>query len=840
MGQNSMEFGFDLGTTNSSICRIVNGKPVIQKIEVTDDTMPSCVFFNKKKNIVVGTAAYRNMQSERRRATLTWNTASSNSFVEFKRTMGTDTTYHSSNMNADYMSEELSAEVLKRLKSYVGDGTAVNEAVVTVPAKFTVNQKTATMKAAELAGITHCELIQEPIAAAIAYGFNAESKDGYWLVFDFGGGTFDAALIRSDEGVIQVFDTEGDNYLGGKNMDYAIVDTLLVPYLQKEYALDATIADERKHQVLREAMKPFAEEIKNSVSFNNKIDILSNLGELGNDEDGEEMELDLTLSRNDVFACMAPLAQKAIDICLALLERNNLSGKDLHSILLVGGPTYSPLIREMLKERLGAMVDTSVNPMTAVSVGAALYASTIKSETGDVEKQNEEALRLDMEYESTSVEDSEWIAVKCGQLVNEGNIKVRFIKEDGSWESESIEVDSVGNVVEVQLDNGANVFRVKASDMKGNPISVQPNSISIMQGAKVGSAPLPYYIGISAWDSRYEKSVFMPLSGLEKNQLLPAEGYLLTEKTMNDIHPGNEEDKIIIPVYQADEFVEGNSSVLYEYVADVELSGLEIDRYIPANSSVEVKLSVDTSEMMDMEIHFPDLDLTINKHLDTLRHQSVTEASERVQRDLRLAEKSLDYLQSKGVDIRDEIRMLNTVKMENECSLEKKMVLQHLKELYRRIEQMQLKQKLDDEEENLKTWLQQLKRHQLHYGNSGTESHIKDLERAVNKAVFHRDLNKMQELVDEISSIDYHMAKADHMRSCYYKFMREIEDKEKWHDQDAARSHVEILGKLLKEKAPIEEQEEETKILWMLYKSQEDEAESISNENEDSCQLLYH
>lgn len=98
MGQNRMEFGIDLGTTNSSICRIVNGKPVIQKIEVTDDTMPSCVFFNKKKNIVVGAAAYRNMQSERKRATLTWNTTSANSFVEFKRTMGTDTTYHSSNM----------------------------------------------------------------------------------------------------------------------------------------------------------------------------------------------------------------------------------------------------------------------------------------------------------------------------------------------------------------------------------------------------------------------------------------------------------------------------------------------------------------------------------------------------------------------------------------------------------------------------------------------------------------------------------------------------------------------------------------------------------------------
>ena len=840
MGQNRMKFGIDLGTTNSSICRIVNGKPVIQKIEVTDDTMPSCVFFNKKKNIVVGAAAYRNMQSERKRATLTWNTASSNAFVEFKRTMGTDTRYHSSNMDADYMSEDLSAEVLKRLKSYVGDGTAVNEAVVTVPAKFTVNQKTATMKAAELAGITHCELIQEPIAAAIAYGFNAASKNGYWLVFDFGGGTFDAALIRSDEGVIQVFDTEGDNYLGGKNMDYAIVDTLLIPYLQKEYALDATIADERKHQVLREAMKPFAEEIKNSVSFNDKIDILSNIGELGCDEDGEDMELDITLSRKEVFECIAPLAQKAMDICQALLERNNLSGKELHSILLVGGPTYSPLIRGMLKEQIGAMVDTSINPMTAVSVGAALYASTIKSETGDIEKQKEEALHLDMEYESTSVEETEWIAVKCNQPVNEGNIKVQFIKEDGSWESENIEVDAVGNVVEVLLDNGANVFRVKAADVKGNPLAVQPNSISIMRGAKVGSAPLPYYIGISAWDSRYEKSVFMPFPGLEKNQLLPAEGYLLTEKTMNDIHPGNEEEKIIIPVYQADEFVEGNSSALYEYVADVELSGLEVSRFIPANSSVEVKLSVDTSEMMDMEIHFPDLDLTINKHLDTLRHQSVTEASERVQRDLCLAEKSLNYLQSKGIDIRDEIRMLNTVKMENECSQENKMVLQHLKELYRRIEQMQLKQQLDDEEGNLMTWLLQLKRHQLLYGNSDTESHIKDLEKAVNKAVFHRDLSKMQELVDEISSIDYNMAKADHMKSCYYKFMHEIEDKEKWQDQDVARSHVESLGKLLKENAPIEKQEAEVQILWMLYKSQNAKAESIFNENEDSSQLLYH
>lgn len=840
MGQYKMEFGIDLGTTNSSICRMVDGKPVIQKIEVTDDTMPSCVFFNKKKNIVVGSAAYRNMQSERKRSTLTWDTASSNAFVEFKRTMGTDTTYHSSNMDADYLSEELSAEVLKRLKSYVGDGTAVDEAVVTVPAKFTVNQKTATKKAAELAGITHCELIQEPIAAAIAYGFNTERKDGYWLVFDLGGGTFDAALIRSEEGVIQVFDTEGDNYLGGKNMDYAIVDKLLIPYLRKEYSLEETIADERKHMVLRDAMKPFAEEIKNSVSFNDTVDILSNIGELGCDEDGKEIELDLTLSRDDVFACMAPLAQKAINICLDLLERNNLTGRELHSILLVGGPTYSPIIREMLRKQIGTLVDTSINPMTAVAVGAALYASTLKSEMEKENNSNGEILCLDMEYESTSVEKTEWVAVKCSRAADVGNVKVQFVKENGSWESESIEVDAVGNVVEVHLENGANVFHIRATDMKGNRLAVQPESISIMRGAKIGSAPLPYYIGISVWNSCYEKSVFMPLSGLEKNQLLPAEGYLLTEKTMNEIRPGEEEDKIIIPVYQADEYVEGSSSALYEYVADVELSGLEIDRYIPANSSVEVKLNVDTSEMMDMEIHFPDLDMTINKHLDTSRHQSVSQASKQVQRDLLSAEKTLHFLQSKGVDIRDEVRILNTVKLENECSQENKMVLQHLKELYRRIEQMQLKQQLEDEEKELKAWLQQLKRHQLQYGNRDTETKVEDLERVVNRAVFHRDLSKMQELVEEISNMDYNMAKADHIRSCYYKFTCEIENEKRWSNQEAARKHVETLGRLLKEKASIDEQENECRILWMLYKSPDDKVESIFNENEDATQLLYH
>ena len=150
-------------------------------------------------------------------------------------------------MEKDFTSEELSAEVLKTLKSFISD-ESFKSIVVTVPAKFTVNQKDATLRAAELAGFEHCELLQEPIAASMAYGLDSKNKDGFWLVFDFGGGTFDAALLRVEEGIMKVIDTEGDNYLGGKNLDYAIVDEIIIPYFQENFVIDSILADEKKEK----------------------------------------------------------------------------------------------------------------------------------------------------------------------------------------------------------------------------------------------------------------------------------------------------------------------------------------------------------------------------------------------------------------------------------------------------------------------------------------------------------------------------------------------------------------------------------------------------------------
>lgn len=465
MARLKIDYGIDLGTTNSAICRMEKGEPVVIKTDVLKDTMPSCVSFTKKKSVKAGDSAFNDMKSGKLKAAKVGKAGVSNAYVEFKRTMGTNTRYNSSYMDRDYSSEELSAEVLKTLKSFATN-EKISSVVITVPAKFTVGQKTATMEAAKMAGFTKCELLQEPIAAAMAYGLSTNEKDGIWMVFDFGGGTFDAALLKVEDGIMQVFDTEGDNYLGGKNLDYAIVDNIIIPYLMQNYELGETIANADKKEVLRDAMKTFAEEAKNQLSFKDHEDIFSDLGELGEDENGEEIELDLTLTQAQVFDVMRPYFQKAVDICKNLLSRNNLEGTQISKLILVGGPTHSPLIRQMLMEQITPNVDTSIDPMTAVATGAALYASTMDAAVDD-EEIKVGTVKLDIGYESTSVETTEWVSAKLSADSDYSKVYVELERSDKAWSSGKVEIDIIGNVIETNLlESKPNSFAVIAYDEK--------------------------------------------------------------------------------------------------------------------------------------------------------------------------------------------------------------------------------------------------------------------------------------------------------------------------------------------------------------------------------------
>ena len=616
MARTKIDYGIDLGTTNSGIARMENGEPIIKKTDTLKDTMSSCISFNKKQSILAGDAAVNALKADKLKAMKDFKAESSNTFIEFKRTMGTDKTYSSSNMNKEFTSEELSSEVLKKLKSFITD-EEIKSIVITVPAKFTINQKDATSRAAKLAGFEHCELLQEPIAASMAYGLDSTSKDGLWLVFDFGGGTFDAALLKVEDGIMKVIDTEGDNYLGGKNIDYAIVDEIIIPYLQKNFSIDSIINDDVKREVLRDAMKHYAEEAKIQLSFKDTHNILSDLGDIpGTDDDGNEFELDITISQTEMGKTVSPIFQKAITICNELLKRNHLNGSNLGALILVGGPTYSPILRKMLKEQVTEKVDTSCDPMTVVAKGAALYASTVNVSDEIIEKgRNKSKIQLGLGYEPTTVENEEFVTIKILKDKTEGAIPdkcfAEVVRTDKAWSSGKVQIDESGEVVEVKLNSGkANAFNVFVYNEQGDLIPSEPNDFTIIQGSKVGSATLPYNIGIEIKSKASGKIVFRPIKGLEKNQTTPATGIANGLKTQKQINPGSKTDFIKIPVYQGDYGSEGSRAIYNEHVFDVIISGEQLPSLLPEGSDVDLTLKVDKSERVTISAFFPYLNFT--------------------------------------------------------------------------------------------------------------------------------------------------------------------------------------------------------------------------------------
>lgn len=613
-----MKFGIDLGTTNSAICKMEGGEPVIKKTDTLKDTLPSCVSFTRKKVVKVGDSAYNDLRQAKSQATKNWSNGKVNVFIEFKRDMGTDKTSFSSNMDVSYTPEQLSSEVLKTLKSFIGDEN-VSAAVITIPAKFKADQIAATKRAAQLAGIEHCELLQEPIAASMAYGLSAANKNGQWLVFDFGGGTFDAALIKVEDGIMQVKDTEGDNYLGGKNLDYAIVDDIIIPYLRENFVIDEIMAKDATRNILRDAMKFYAEQAKNQLSFKTQADITSQLDEFGEDDEGNEIELDLIITQEQLKPVLAKVFQKAVDITKNLLKRNGLKGTDLDKLILVGGPTYSPVLREMLREQVTPNVDTDIDPMTAVAKGAALFASGIDSEIKEEIAVGTVALNLT--YEANSVQPMEYVTVQLDKDECTGDIPeklfVELVRSDNGWSSGKVEVNDIGDVIECQLMEGKNnAFAITAYDDKGTAIPCFPKEINIMQGIVVGNAVLPYNISIEVHDTGLDKNVVKSVKGLEKNQQIPATGTLNGLKMRNQLRPGMADDTIIIPIYQSEHNAEGTSAVHNDHVFDVVITGDEVGQMVPVGSDVDITIKVDRSQMLKFEAFFPVSGETVEKEVE--------------------------------------------------------------------------------------------------------------------------------------------------------------------------------------------------------------------------------
>lgn len=754
MAKLKMNYGIDLGTTNSAICKMENGEPTIKKADDLKDTMASCVSFTKKQVIKIGTSAYNDLRQDKSRATKSWKEGNENVFLEFKRTMGLDTKCFSSNMGREYNSEELSAEVLKALKSFVSDDN-INAAVITIPAKFKTDQIAATKRAATLAGIEHCELLQEPIAAAMAYGLSVENKNGYWLVFDFGGGTFDAALLRVEDGVMQVFDTDGNNYLGGKNLDYAVVDEIIIPYLKDNFVIDNILANESKRRILRDAMKFYAEQAKNQLSFKDKCDITSQLDEFGVDDDDNDIELDMIITQEQLKDVIQPIFQKAVDICKNLLQRNNLKGSQLDSLILVGGPTYSPVLRQMLKEQITPNVDTSIDPMTAVAKGAALYASTIDIEGS--EKVKAGTVQLDIKYKSTSVKNDAPISIMLvpNQVNLPSKLYVELVRGDKAWSSGKLEIGN-GVVIKCMLNEGkSNAFSVTVYDDKGDSYPCFPNEINIIQGVNVGAAVLPYHIGIEVTDTERNKQVFIPLKGLEKNQQIPAVGVRNGLKTMRQLRPGMSEDKLVIPIYQGENNAEGTNAVYNDHVFDVEITGDDVPELIPQGSDVDITIKVDRSQLMKLEATFPIIGETIEKDVDVKARAGVDEKDlknrlDEAQRKMRAMKSSASI---KDSEIAEAEKLLNDVgsRFDGEKSSEdgKMHLLADLRRAFLEMEKVEKNHEWDTLESELRDEFDRLEKANNELGNEH-DKEVNELRKKVDAVIHAKDVKMGRKVLNAV------------------------------------------------------------------------------------------
>ena len=611
-----INYGIDLGTTNSAIARMERGKPVVIKSDVQQDTTPSAVAFGRKGRKRVGITAYNQLRRDRLRASGR-DVETPNVFVEFKRTMGTDHVYVPNiAQHLALSSEELSAEVLKELRGYVTDEPP-RAAVVTIPAAFTVPQQQATLRAARLAGLEQCRLLQEPVAAAMAYGLN-DRGDGNekWLIFDFGGGTFDAALVLVDDGQITVKDTEGDNHLGGKDLDFVVVDQVILDYVREEHDIEGFLSGNPGRRTrLRNALKRWAEETNITLSYHDSHFVESDLGDIVL-PDGTEIDLDFEITRHQLRPVVEPIFQRAIDKTKALMARHGLRGGDIDELVLVGGPTYSPILRGMLAEQI-RRPNTSQDPMTVVACGAAFYASTIELDHKAVRASSVDAspgriLQLDVGYEATSINDEEFVTLKCrdqSDLRTFGSLTVEVRRR--SWRSGAQPLGADGVLLEIPLErNSPNVFDLVVSTPRGARVGTSPSEITIIHGTKLTGSPLPNSLGIAVRGKDREKQVFEPLKGAEKSRPLPVTGIKNGLSTTRRIRPGMPSDRLLISVFEAGAKANGDRTIFCHHVVDFQLSGEQVNRVIPEGTSFDLTVVTQPSCSVPetVTVDFPDFD----------------------------------------------------------------------------------------------------------------------------------------------------------------------------------------------------------------------------------------
>jgi molecular chaperone DnaK len=577
----TIDLGIDLGTTNSVVAVLDGAVPKVLRNNDNLECTPSAIYLRD--------ANHEPMVGQR--AEVQSRHDPENTATRFKLLMGTAERYRFSRAGRALSPEQCSAEILKslRLDAERATGEEFRSVVITVPASFEVPQRAATKEAARLAGFETAVLQQEPIAAGLAMKFQQLTHEQTWLVYDLGGGTFDAAVLRAHGGHLSVLEHGGDNHLGGEIITRQIVDSILAPALAREYRLEGLNAAAPKWRTVYAGLRAVAETAK--IRLSRTMKELVTLESVKHPVSGDELFFEYELTRGQVDSIAAPLVAQTMRSCKNALAAAGLGRDDIAEIVLVGGPTLMPYLRETLEDRgegLGIRIAPVTNPMTIVAEGAAIFAGTqlLPRRAVAVVEQGS----VDMQLSCEPIGISERPVVEGTAALPESKRQEQWTIEFSRggrvpWQSGRIRLSLDGHFrTRLFAEPGTrNEFDIILRNGLGTPVTTGTSKCVYTIGMVSDEQRLHHAIGVAMADNAVDQII-------AKGAVWPASGRIVHELAFGMEQNGSRNLKIPV-VEGADMWRADRNSC----IGTIELSSAKFPEDLREGAKVEINLEVESS-----------------------------------------------------------------------------------------------------------------------------------------------------------------------------------------------------------------------------------------------------
>jgi molecular chaperone DnaK len=601
-----MYLGIDLGTSNSAIAGNDGSELRVFKTVDGYDVLPSALMIDRRGATFVGKRAYE-------------QDAFSPDDVgkRFKRLMGTTTPVTFKGAGRTMTPEQASSEILKALlaQARMAAGEfSLEGAIITIPAAFNQMQSEATMRAANAAGMECVGLLQEPIAAAMAsiadrQRTNAALKDGQFLVYDLGGGTFDAAIVQSVGGTVNVVGHSGVNMLGGTDFDRVLVNSLVRPWLLETFDLPEDFQKDKAYARILRIAAFYTERAKIEVSAQLTSTIHADENQIGTrDRAGREIFLDIPLSRTQVEMLITDQIDRSIDVCRKLIAESGYDSSDIDRVVFIGGPTRMPYIRDRVPQQLGIAADLTTDPMTAVAVGAAIFSesrdwkgSSSESKKSRSTVRADGPVNIEYGYPERTADSRIRIRIRPGADAMGKGYKLQ-VDSDMGWTSGQLALDTLSSINDIPLGRrGDNQFRVIVFDALGTPIPQAETRFNVKRiDAAASGTPLTHTISVAVVEGT-AGAVRNTLEDLiTKGEPLPARG-AKDFRAASDLKAGDT-GNLDVNVYQGEPGVSDTKLVLHIGAFLIRASDLERGEVIRRGDQVRVHWALDENGLLDCEL----------------------------------------------------------------------------------------------------------------------------------------------------------------------------------------------------------------------------------------------